>query len=95
MNHTLLNDSNVLFKLMNDFLFAINIRCEPDEYENLLKKANIEYFDFQIYHKKFYYDVQTYCVFDSLLNRQEFFEKFNKQPELKKNTNEITFCQRR
>lgn len=80
-------------EVKNDFEIAINIRCEPEEFEVLLKKAKINYFKHHIEHPVIYYDEQTYFVFQTKETRQSFIKKVNDCPEIIVEINEITFCQ--
>lgn len=80
--------------MQNEFVVAINIRCEVNEFKNLLNIAQINYFDERVEHPKIYYDEQTYFVFDTLETRQTLINKINNCPELQKQINEISFCER-
>ena len=80
--------------MQNNFLVAINIRCDVEEFKKLLDVSNISYFNYKVETPKIYYDEQTYFVFDTLETRQVLIKKINDNAELIKQINEINFCER-
>lgn len=80
--------------MSNNFLFVICIKCSFDEFKILLEESDIKIFNERIEFVNFYYDKLTYFIFESKLNRIEFYEKLNKNHSLKKVINEIQFCEK-
>ncbi len=78
--------------MKNDFIIAVNIRCEPKQFEWLLKAAGISCFNIDIQHPKIYYDEQTYFLFETEDTRQSFMSKVQASRELLVEINEISFC---
>lgn len=81
-------------KSNNDFLYCISAKCSIDELKILFDTYGINFFNEEVITKKFFYDKIDYLIFDSLLNRKEFYEKLETAPPLKQNVSEIIFLEK-
>ncbi len=75
----------------NDFLYCLHPKCTIDELKILLNTYNIDFFNEEVLVKTFYYDEIPFFIFDSTLNRQEFYEKLEAAAPLKEQLAEVIY----